>query len=142
MQMNNELHTGKPRLGFLGIGWIGQHRMAAIATSGLAEIAAIADPAPDGVARGQSIAPGATVAGSLDQMLELGLDGIVIATPSALHADQAIAALESGCAVFCQKPLGRSAEEVSRIINTARVSNRLLGVDLSYRYTAAMLETR
>ena len=33
----------KPRIGFLGTGWIGRHRMNAIAESGAAEVAAIVD---------------------------------------------------------------------------------------------------
>jgi predicted dehydrogenase len=36
-------------------------------------------------------------------------------------------------AVFCQKPLGRSAAEVGAVVDAARAANRLLGVDLSYR---------
>jgi hypothetical protein len=34
----------RPRLGFLGVGWIGRHRMEAVARSGLAQVSAIADP--------------------------------------------------------------------------------------------------
>jgi hypothetical protein len=33
-----------PRLGFLGVGWIGQHRLRALVHSGLVEVVAIADP--------------------------------------------------------------------------------------------------
>jgi predicted dehydrogenase len=66
----------------------------------------------------------------------------VIATPSALHAEQSVAALERGLAVFCQKPLGRSAEETSRVVETARVADRLLGVDLSYRHVEAARRIR
>ena len=62
------------------------------------------------------------------------LDGVVIATPSALHAEQSIAALESGLAVFCQKPLGRDAAEAAAVVAAARRADRLLGVDLSYRH--------
>ncbi len=65
----------------------------------------------------------------------MGLDGIVIATPSALHSAQSIAALRSGCAVFCQKPLGRNADETRAVLDAARDADRLLGVDLSYRFT-------
>ncbi|HYD82852.1 MAG TPA: hypothetical protein VEA63_02345, partial [Opitutus sp.] len=39
-----------PRLGFAGVGWIGRNRLQAIATSGLAEIAAIADSAAGAIA--------------------------------------------------------------------------------------------
>ncbi|MCX9146072.1 Gfo/Idh/MocA family oxidoreductase [Erythrobacter sp. WG] len=58
------------------------------------------------------------------------------ATPSALHAEQAIAALERGLAVFCQKPLGRSSAEVRAVIAAAEAAHRLLAVDFSYRHTA------
>jgi predicted dehydrogenase len=59
---------------------------------------------------------------------------VVIATPSALHADQAAAALERGAAVFCQKPLGRTAAETAWVVDAAKRADRLLGVDLSYRF--------
>ncbi|WP_246167452.1 Gfo/Idh/MocA family protein [Sphingomonas piscis] len=75
-------------------------------------------------------------------MLALGLDGVVIATPSALHAEQSIAALNAGAAVFCQKPLARTAAEVQSVLDAAQRNDRLLGVDLSYRHTAAMQAVR
>ena len=131
-----------PRLGFLGVGWIGRHRMEAIANAGLAEIAAVSDPSPEMMAEARRAAPGAVVAGGLDQLLEMGLDGIVIATPSALHAEQSIRVLESGAAVFCQKPLGRTAAEARAVVDAARAADRLLSVDFSYRFTEGMREIR
>lgn len=127
----------RPRLGFLGVGWIGRHRLEAVARSGVAEIAAIADPAPECASGAARIAPDALVLGSLDDLFAADLDGLVIATPSALHAAQATAALERGLAVFCQKPLGRTETETRRVVDAARAADRLLGVDLSYRYVEA-----
>lgn len=132
----------RPRLGFLGVGWIGRHRMEAILQDGCAEAAAIADPSREMAEAARGLAPGARVARDLDELLDLGLDGIVIATPSALHAEQSIAALERGVAVFCQKPLGRTAAEAAAVVAAARKADRLLGVDLSYRYTEAMRRVR
>jgi predicted dehydrogenase len=131
-----------PRLGFLGTGWIGRHRLEAIAASGAAEVAAIADPAPANAAAARALAPGAIELRSLDELLEAGLDGLVIATPSALHAEQSVAALEAGLAVFCQKPLGRTAEETARVVEAARRADRLLEVDLSYRHVEAARRVR
>jgi predicted dehydrogenase len=74
----------------------------------------------------------------MEALLDEELDGIVIATPSALHAEQAVAALERGLPVFCQKPLARTAAETKRVVDAARANDLLLGVDLSYRHTAAM----
>lgn len=125
------------RLGFLGTGWIGRHRMEAMLATGAVTAAAVCEPGEAALADALKLAPGAAVAASLEAMLGMELDGIVIATPSALHADQSIAALEAGCAVFCQKPLGRDAREVARVVEAARAADRLLGVDLSYRHLAA-----
>jgi predicted dehydrogenase len=119
-----------PRLGFLGVGWIGRSRLDAVRASGAAEVAAAADPAaPDAL-------------DSYEELLAHDLDGVVIATPSALHAEQAIAALERGLAVFCQKPLGRTAVEAAAVVDAARAADRLLGVDFCYRHVAGIGEIR
>lgn len=132
----------RPRLGFLGVGWIGHNRMTAIAETRTAEIVAIADPSPVHAARAAELAPEAAQVGSLDELLDAGLDGIVIATPTALHAEQSIRALERGIAVFCQKPLGRTGREVRRVVGAARAADRLLAVDFSYRFTEGMRRIR
>ncbi|HXR61360.1 MAG TPA: Gfo/Idh/MocA family oxidoreductase [Solirubrobacterales bacterium] len=131
-----------PRLGFLGVGWIGRNRMEALAREGLARVTAVADPRPEAVAAAVEVAPSAARAESLEELLEHELDGLVIATPSALHADQAVAALERGMAVFCQKPLARDAEETRRVLAAARTADRLLAVDLSYRQVEALRVAR
>lgn len=132
----------RPRLGFLGTGWIGRDRLRALAASGVADVALLADPAPDCLQAAADEVPGAALASGLGELLEAGLDGIVIATPSALHAEQATAALDAGIAVFCQKPLGRDAQETALVLDAARRADRLLGVDLSYRHTAACIALR
>ena len=130
------------KLGFVGVGWIGRNRMEAMLATGKAEAVAIYDPDPDRALEAAKLAPGAWLVRSFEQLLALELDGVVIATPSALHAEQCIYALDSGASVFCQKPLGRNATEVAAVLDTARLGDRLLGVDLSYRHTAAMLAIR
>ena len=72
----------------------------------------------------------------------MGLDGVVIATPNALHAPQTLAALERGLAVFCQKPLALDAREARAMVKAAREADRLLGVDYSYRFTDGAQELR
>lgn len=130
----------KPRIGFLGTGWIGRHRMEAMLATGGVEAVAVCDASPDCAREALTLASDALQVATFDEMLALDLDGIVIATPSALHAAQSIQALEAGRAVFCQKPLGRDAAETRAVVEAARAADRLLGVDLSYRYTAAMRE--
>jgi predicted dehydrogenase len=116
----------KPRLGFLGVGWIGRNRLEAIERAGDAEVAGICDPA---LSESQDLAA-------------LALDGVVIATPSALHAQESIEAFDRGCAVFCQKPLARTADEARAVVTAARAADKLLGVDLSYRHVRAFAAAR
>jgi len=137
-----EAATKRPRIGFLGVGWIGLNRLDSLMQSDVVEAAAIADPAPKTLAQAAQVAPGARMASSLDELLEMDLDGIVIATPSAMHAGQSIKALERGIPVFCQKPLGRTAAEVHTVVDAAKAADRLLGLDMSYRFTDAMRHVR
>jgi predicted dehydrogenase len=134
----------RPRVGCAGVGWIGEHRLRAVIEEGAAEIVAVADPDVERRRAGVAAAPGARACASFDELLHLGLDldGVMIASPSALHAQQAIAALERGLAVFCQKPLARTAAEAARVVAAAAAADRLLAVDLSYRHTEAMRRVR
>src|SRR4051795_12052443 len=132
----------RPRLGFLGVGWIGRHRMKAMLETNAIEVPAVADPSPEMAEEAHRLAPEAKLVATLDDLLDEQVDGVVIATPSALHAEQSIRALERGAAVFCQKPLGRTAAEVRAVVDAARAADRLLCVDLSYRSTEGMRRIR
>jgi predicted dehydrogenase len=133
-----EVAPRKPRLGFVGLGWIGRNRLQSVAEAEVAEIAAIHDVQASVVNEAQKLSRDAVQFASFEELLDQELDAIVIATPNALHAEQSIAALERGISVFCQKPLGRNARETRKIVDVARRNDRLLGVDLSYRAIPAM----
>ena len=134
--------TSKPRVGFLGVGWIGRHRMEAMLSTGVIEVGAIADPSGEMRAAAVELAPGAAPVDGIEELLTQDLDGLVIASPSALHAGQSVRALNAGVAVFCQKPMGRTAGEVQAVVDAAKAADRLLGVDLSYRFTRGMQRIR
>jgi len=128
----------KPRLGFVGMGWIGRNRLQSIVEAGVAEVAAVHDVQSDVAAEGLKLSPDAVLFSAFEELLKDDVDGVVIATPNRFHAEQSIAALERGIAVFCQKPLGRNAFETRRIVEAARNADCLLGVDLSYSAIPAM----
>jgi predicted dehydrogenase len=127
-----------PRLGFVGLGWIGRNRLQAVAEAEVAKIVGLHDVQVCAADEAQKLSRDAIQFASFEELLNLSLDGIVIATPNSLHAKQSIAALERGIAVFCQKPLGRNARETQKIVDASRAADRLLGVDLSYRAIPAM----
>lgn len=131
----------RPALAFLGVGWIGLDRMRAIAESRIADICFVADVDANAAERAAR-ETGANVGTWPDLLDDPNLDGVVIATPSALHAEQAIAAFDAGLAVFCQKPLARTAAETAAVVAAASRADRLLGVDLSYRHLDAVVRMR
>jgi predicted dehydrogenase len=134
--------SARPRVGFLGVGWIGRHRMQGLVDAGACEVAAVVDRDPAAAQAASELAGGAPILPDEDALLRADLDGIVIATPSAQHAAQAISALRHGKAVMCQKPLGRDVDETRAVLAAARAANRRLMVDLSYRYVAGVAQMR
>jgi predicted dehydrogenase len=127
--------TKPVKLAFLGVGWIGKNRMDAVANCDFATVEAICDVSQDNIEMAKKGLPQVGIYNKIEELLELDVDGLVIATPSAMHAEQTEAALKKGLSVFCQKPLGRNFEENNRVVQVAKQQNKLLGVDFSYRYT-------
>jgi predicted dehydrogenase len=62
------------------------------------------------------------------------IDAIIICTPSYLHEEQAIAALEAGKHVLVEKPLALTPEAVERVIAVAERTGRTLMVAMNNRY--------
>jgi len=61
------------------------------------------------------------------------LDVVAIGTPSGLHAEQAIAAIECGLHVLVEKPLARTAAEGEEMVVAARDAGKVLGVAFNRR---------
>jgi predicted dehydrogenase len=79
------------------------------------------------------------VAGVLaDPAIEL----IVIASPSHLHAEQAIEALRRGKHVVCEKPMALSVADADRMIDAAERAGRMLSVFQNMRYWPDFLKVR
>jgi predicted dehydrogenase len=130
------------RLGFVGLGWIGRKRLDAIANDATIEIAGLFDSTREKLDDAAKSYPTAASASSLNELIDLGVDGVVIATPNGAHATQALRCLQNGVAVFCQKPLATTGAEVQQIVAAARAADRLLGIDFCYRHVAGMSELK
>src|SRR5262249_54400658 len=73
---------------------------------------------------------------SLDALLARDdVDAVYIATATRDHAAQAIAALEAGKAVLCEKPFAIGVEQGQRLLEAARRSGRLF---MEARWTTAL----
>jgi predicted dehydrogenase len=65
-----------------------------------------------------------------------GLDAVSIGVPNALHAPIALAALERGLHVLCEKPLASTIEDAERMVQAAHKANRVLQVVFNHRERA------
>jgi myo-inositol 2-dehydrogenase/D-chiro-inositol 1-dehydrogenase len=114
--------SGRPvQLGIAGLGRMGRRHAENFArrVPGAALLAACSPVAEETAwARGE-LGVAATYAAYEDLLGHPGLDAIVLATPTALHADQIIAALDAGKHVFCEKPLALSVADCLRVEQAA-----------------------
>ncbi|HKT47940.1 MAG TPA: Gfo/Idh/MocA family oxidoreductase [Candidatus Acidoferrales bacterium] len=130
------------RIGFAGVGWIGRNRMKAILARDSCEVAGIVEPSEELAQSARELTrPDAAIC-SYEELLRSKPDGIVIATPNSLHAQQAVAALKNGVAVFCQKPIGRNLQETQQVIDAARTADRLFHADFCYRFVRGVTQIR
>ncbi|MCC8391237.1 Gfo/Idh/MocA family oxidoreductase [Paraburkholderia sp. MMS20-SJTR3] len=68
---------------------------------------------------------GGTPCDSFDALLASGIDALYIATLQDSHADYAIAALQAGLHVLCEKPATINRAQLERVLAAARASQRL-----------------
>jgi len=59
---------------------------------------------------------------------EKQLDGVVIATPDWVHAEQTIACLKAGKHVYCEKEMSNSLEQARQMVTTAKETKKLLQI--------------
>lgn len=67
-------------------------------------------------------------------LADQGVDVVVVATPPVTHAPMAVAALEAGRHVFCEKPLATTAGDLARVVEASRRSPGVLVVDHVLRH--------
>ena len=70
------------------------------------------------------------------------VDAVFIATPNALHAEEAIAAAKAGKHVFCDKPLATSVADAQAVIQACDEASVTLGLNFHYRHLPWVEEVR
>jgi predicted dehydrogenase len=84
---------------------------------------------------------GATRARSLEDLLRR-VEAVIVASPSSLHAEQAILALEAGRHVLVEKPLATEPEDAARVAGLAEERRLVCGVAMNLRFHPAIQALR
>ncbi len=128
----------KVSVGVIGCGYWGPNLVRNFSTCPLTEVAAICDASP---ARREAVArahPHARCVASLDELLDLNLDAVAIATPVSTHYPLATRCLEAGLHVLVEKPLAASVNEAQALVTLAQRQERVLMVDHTYLFSPAV----
>jgi predicted dehydrogenase len=123
------------RIGLVGAGWVMDfHARAALEHPG-AELVAAANWREPSLRRlaGRHGIPRVTIDWR-DLAADPHLDAVVVATPNALHAPQAIAFLEAGKHVLVEKPMAPTVAEADAMVAAARGSGAFLMVAHCWRF--------
>lgn len=126
----------RTRLGLIGVGRWGRNVVRACASlKDHVSLVAVASRNPDTPAL---VPSNCTVYSDWLQMLEdSGIDGLIIATPPAVHAEMALAAIDHGLPVLVEKPLTMALGEAEAIRSAARAANVPVMVDHIHLYSPA-----
>ncbi len=126
------------RVGVIGLGAMGRHHVRNVRNTSGFELVALADPAGDRF----GIAHGMEVLGSVDELIEVGIDAAVVAVPTIHHEATALALAEAGVHTLVEKPLAADVASGERI-HTAFADAGLVGaVGYVERCNPALLEMR
>lgn len=97
------------RIAVVGAGMIGQAHIRRVLHEPEAQLAGIADPAPQSKAQAEAL--GVVWAPDIETLLaEAKPDGVVIATPNQLHVPNGLAAVRAGVPMLLEKPVADDAE--------------------------------
>jgi predicted dehydrogenase len=124
------------RIGLVGAGAAAQinHIPALKKTEGV-ELVAVCDRDPEKTSRvAQKFQVPRTYVRFEEMLGDEEIDAIDICTPNFLHAPMAIAALEAGRHVLCERPLARGADEAAQMVKAAHKADRSLMCAVQHRF--------
>jgi predicted dehydrogenase len=126
------------RVALVGCGAWGINLLRALAENERARVVAVADPRAARLAASQALAPNAVLCPTLEGALAQRPDAVVIATPPAMHASHAIAAMEAGADVLVEKPLATSVADAEACVEHAARLGRIAMVGHLMLFHAAV----
>ena len=129
---NTTITAGVLGLGSMGMSW----HCEQIARVGGLELIAGCDPSEARRAQAQEQFRVQTYADYDEMLSQDNLDLVVVATPSSMHRDHVIAALDAGKHCVCEKPLCMDLAECDEIIAAAERSGKMMSAYQNRRWDA------
>ena len=115
-------HMTRPmRLAIAGVGLVGKRHADAITHLKEVALVAVVDPSTEG--RDYALENGLAHFNTLAEMFASETpDGVILSTPTPLHAEQGMECISNNCAVLVEKPLAMSAEQARPLVEAAETA--------------------
>ncbi len=127
------------RAGLLGLGMMGRNHARVLASLEGVDLVAIADPA-GGL---PGAAPqGVRVVSDLQELLDLGIDYAMVATPTRFHLETALALVDAGVHALIEKPLTTDLASARQIAEAFPAAGLIGAVGHIERYNPALQQAR
>ncbi|RJR07483.1 gfo/Idh/MocA family oxidoreductase [Candidatus Parcubacteria bacterium] len=123
------------KVGIVGCGLIGKKRAAVIKNDRHSKFICTADVA---VGTAKDLNPQSYYANWADMLATEELDAVVVATPNRFLKEIALAAIQKGIHVLCEKPLGRNVLESAEMVEAAKQHGVILKTGFNHRHHPAI----
>ena len=146
-----ELVNGKPkRVGLIGAGWYGKSDLWRLLQVAPVEVVSICDVDQHMLAEAVEMAGRRQKSGNKprsytdfrEMLKEKDLDIVLIGSPDHWHSLHAIAAMESGADVYCQKPISADVIEGEAMVAAARKYQRVVQIGTQRRSTPHWIDAK
>ena len=129
------------RIAVAGAGAIGMAHIAVIQQSAHCVLSAIVDPSPSAAAL--AAAQGVPLYISLDELLaQAKPDGIILATPNALHVTQALQCMAAGVPLLLEKPIATTVQEAQDLVEQVEVMGAQVLIGHHRAHSAIMAQAK
>lgn len=131
----------KTRIAVAGAGYIGRAHIDAARASATVTLSAIVDPSP--AAQAHADAADVPLYASLAELFAHDKpDGVVLATPNALHVPHALACIAAGLPMLLEKPIAPSVAEAETLVRTADAARARILIGHHRAHSAIMARAR
>jgi myo-inositol 2-dehydrogenase / D-chiro-inositol 1-dehydrogenase len=129
------------RIGLVGLGRIGSFHARTLVGLDVVDELLVTDAAPSATER-VAAELGATAVRSTADLLSVGVDGVVIASPTGTHPELVVAFVEAGIPTFCEKPVALHYAEARAVL--AKVGGHDVPVQIGFprRFDAGFARAR
>jgi len=134
--------NNRVRVGMIGVGARGQDLLKELLAVKGAELVAVADIYSRRLDEAEHFVPGVRKFRDHRQLLDLDLDGVIVASQLHLHARHFLDTIAAGKDLYCEKTMTCSIPQAKECLGAAKKSDRVIQIGLQHESSGALADTR